>query len=116
MANNATRDAENLIDILYGMVDNAKSAPLSGGDKCILARDEVLDLLEELRAALPAELERAIETIARFDILNEHGIIVAESPADKLLPEPAAPYRRGREYRYGQIKFTVYRREGEDSV
>lgn len=61
-------------------------------------------------------LERAIETIARFDILNEHGIIVAESPADKLLPEPAAPYRRGREYRYGQIKFTVYRREGEDSV
>ena len=61
-------------------------------------------------------LERAIETIARFDILNEHGIIVAESPADKLLPEPEAPYRRGREYRYGQIKVTIYRREGEDSI
>lgn len=61
-------------------------------------------------------LERAIEAIARFDILNGHGIIIAESPADKLLPETAAPYLRGREYRYGQIKVTIYRREGGDSV
>lgn len=67
MANNATRDAEQLIDLLYSMVDNAKNAPLTGGDKCIISRDEVLDLLEELRAALPAELQRAQDLIRAKD-------------------------------------------------
>ena len=59
-------------------------------------------------------LERAIAHIARFDILAPHGIIVAECPAEKPLPALSAPYRIRREYRYGKIKVTVYRRDGED--
>lgn len=55
-------------------------------------------------------LERALELIAAIDIVVEHGIIVCESPADRLLPELPAPYEKGREYRYGKIKFTLYRR------
>jgi len=58
-------------------------------------------------------LERAIAHIARFDILAPYGIIVAECPADKALPSLSAPYRVHREYRYGKIKVTVYRRDGE---
>ncbi|MBE6910536.1 MAG: 16S rRNA (guanine(966)-N(2))-methyltransferase RsmD [Ruminococcaceae bacterium] len=60
-------------------------------------------------------LERAIAHIARFDILAEHGIIVAECPVDKTLPALSAPYRIHREYRYGKIKVTVYRRDGEET-
>lgn len=55
-------------------------------------------------------LERALKNIAAIDIVVENGIIVCESPADHLLPELDAPYEKGREYRYGRIKFTLYRR------
>lgn len=55
-------------------------------------------------------LENALETIAAIDILSEHGIIVCESPLDKELPDLAGPCEKGREYRYGQIKVTLYHR------
>ncbi len=48
--------------------------------------------------------------IAAIDIVVENGIIVCESPADHTLPDLPAPYEKGREYRYGTIKFTLYRR------
>ncbi len=53
-------------------------------------------------------LENALETIAAIDILSEHGIIICESPLDKELPDLAEPYEKGREYRYGKIKVTLY--------
>ncbi len=55
-------------------------------------------------------LEKALETIAAIDIVSENGIIVCESPAESTLPELPAPYERGRDYRYGKIKITLYRR------
>ena len=57
-------------------------------------------------------LEPALARIARFDILNPHGIIVAEAPAGRKLPALAAPYGVYRIYRYGKIGLTVYRRAG----
>jgi len=36
--------------------------------------------------------------------------MICESPLDKELPELAAPYEKGKEYRYGKIKVTLYRR------
>lgn len=59
-------------------------------------------------------LERSMEAIARFDILNEHGIIVCESAADKVLPPLAPPYELGREYRYGKIRLTICHRAGSE--
>ena len=59
-------------------------------------------------------LEQSMEAIARFDILSEHGIMVCESAADRLLPLLAPPYERGRDYRYGKIRLTVYRRAGSE--
>ena len=56
------------------------------------------------------QLENAMQTIAAIDILSEHGIMICESPLDKELPDLAAPYEKGKEYRYGKIKVTLYRR------
>lgn len=56
-------------------------------------------------------LENALETIAAIDILSEHGIIVCESPWDKQLPELAPPYEKGRDYKYGKIKITLYHKK-----
>ena len=56
------------------------------------------------------ELERALELIAEIDIVVENGIIVCESPADHPLPDLPDPYEKGRDYRYGKIGSTLYRR------
>ena len=56
------------------------------------------------------DLERALEYIAEIDIVSRNGIIICESPADRRLPALAAPYDKGRDYRYGKIKLTLYRR------
>ncbi|MCI8915144.1 MAG: 16S rRNA (guanine(966)-N(2))-methyltransferase RsmD [Oscillospiraceae bacterium] len=55
-------------------------------------------------------LDRALELIAAIDIVVENGIIVCESLAEHQLPELPGPYEKGREYRYGKIKCTLYRR------
>ena len=55
-------------------------------------------------------LEKALETIIAIDIVSENGIIVCESAAESALPELAAPYAKGRDYRYGKIKITLYHR------
>lgn len=59
-----------------------------------------------------SHLENALETIAAIDILSEHGIIICESPLDKELPDLAGPLEKGREYRYGKIKVTLYCKNG----
>lgn len=59
-------------------------------------------------------LDQALEQIVAFDICHGHGIIVAESAADKALPTLRAPYSLYREYRYGKIKLTVYHRDGNE--
>ena len=37
---------EELVDMLFAMIDEAKSVPLSS-EKCIIERDKALDLLDE---------------------------------------------------------------------
>jgi 16S rRNA (guanine(966)-N(2))-methyltransferase RsmD len=61
-------------------------------------------------------LEQSLKNVTKFDILREHGIIVCESAADKVLPPLNAPYEQGKEYRYGKIKLTICRRAGVDSI
>ena len=56
-------DVQQLIDLLYDMIDNAKGVPL-GNDKCIIERNRALDYLDEIRAQLPSELEEAKKLMA----------------------------------------------------
>ena len=45
------------------MIDEAKRVAFSS-DKCVINRDEALDLLDEIRAKLPLEIKKAKELIA----------------------------------------------------
>lgn len=49
---------EDIISTLYDMVQDARGLPLAA-DKCIVERDKVLDILDEVIAQLPAELKQA---------------------------------------------------------
>ena len=58
-------------------------------------------------------LEEAVEQLTAFDILNPHGIIVAEHPAGSPPPAVQPPYQVRRTYRYGRIGLTMIRRSGD---
>jgi cell division septum initiation protein DivIVA len=49
---------EELVDMLFDMIDEAKNAPLSG-EKCVIERDKALDLLDDIKAQFPVELAEA---------------------------------------------------------
>lgn len=55
---------EELLDILYEMVDEAKGVPLSA-EKCMIDRDRALDLLDDVRAQFPMELKEAKKLLNR---------------------------------------------------
>ena len=52
------RNIEDIIGALYDMVQDARSMPLAA-DKCIVERDRVLDMLDEIIAQLPGELKQS---------------------------------------------------------
>ena len=56
---------EELLDILFEMIDEAKSVPLSS-EKCMIERDRALDLLDDIRAQFPMELSEAKREIFKL--------------------------------------------------
>ncbi len=49
---------EDVLSTLYEMIQDAWSLPL-GADKCVVERDKVLDLLDEISNQMPGELKQA---------------------------------------------------------
>lgn len=54
---------QELIDILYNMIQDAWGLPL-GNERCVIERDKVLDILDEIKAKLPAEINDAKKLVA----------------------------------------------------
>lgn len=63
---------EELLDMLFEMIDDAKNAPLSS-DKCVIERDRALDLIDDVRSQFPIELSEARR------IMNRRAEMEAES-------------------------------------
>ena len=55
-------------------------------------------------------LENALKRITEIDILRSGGIIVAERPLEKELPWEFEGYTRSKDYKYGKILLTIYRK------
>jgi len=58
------------------MVEEARGVPLSAS--CVVHRGEMLELLDEARAALPNDLESAQKLLAARDAIIEEGRVSAE--------------------------------------
>ena len=72
-------DVQYLIDMLYEMIDSAKAMPMAR-DKCVIVREDALDLLDDLRGQLPAELKKAQDLIRARDEYVEN----AKKEAEKI--------------------------------
>lgn len=55
-------------------------------------------------------LETAIKRITEIDILQTDGIIIAERPLGKELPWEFEGYTRSKDYKYGKVLLTIYRK------
>ena len=56
-------------------------------------------------------LENALKRIAEIDILRSGGIIVAERPVGKDLPWEFPGFTRSKDYKYGTVLLTLYRKD-----
>ena len=56
-------------------------------------------------------LENALKCITEIDILQSGGIIVAERPVEKELPFEFEGFTRSKDYKYGKILLTIYRKD-----
>jgi cell division septum initiation protein DivIVA len=70
VAGDALRRVPDALDELVALVESARAVPLSAS--CVLPREHVLDLLDELRGALPQALADAREVLfAREELLGQ---------------------------------------------
>ena len=56
-------------------------------------------------------LENSLKRIAEIDILQSGGIIVAERPLGKDLPWDFPGFSRSKDYKYGSVLLTIYRKD-----
>ena len=70
---------EELLDLLYTEIEEAKNAPLNN-DRCVIERDRVLDMIDDVKAELPVEIKRAKDLVANR---NDY-IASAKREADSL--------------------------------
>ncbi len=87
------QNIEDIISALYDMVQDARALPL-GADKCILERDKVLDMLDEIIAQLPVELKQSRTIVeSRNELIGqarreaESLIRQAQDQANKMIAE-----------------------------
>jgi len=54
---------EELLDLLYMEIEEAKAMTFNA-EKCVIDRDKVLDMIDDVKAELPVELQKARELLA----------------------------------------------------
>ena len=86
---------EDIISTLYDMVQDARAVPFAS-EKCILERDKVLDLLDEIIAQLPVELKQAKTIVeSRNELISqarreaETTVRQAQEKANQMVTEEA---------------------------
>ncbi len=83
------RGIEEIISTLYEMIQDARGLPL-GASKCIVERDKVLDLLDEISNQLPGELKQARTIVeSRGEVINN-----AKREAENILKQAQAQARQ----------------------
>ena len=97
----SSSNIDDIIGSLYDMVQDARAMPLAA-DKCILERDRVLDMLDEIIAQMPGELKQARTIVeSRNELINQarreaEGIIRQAQEQSKQLVTKEAIYEEAR--------------------
>ena len=86
---------EEMLSALYDMIQDARGVPLAS-DKCMVERDKVMDMLDEIISQLPVEIKQSKTIVeSRNELIGqarreaENLIREAQEKADKLISEEA---------------------------
>jgi len=93
------KNVQKLLDMLFGMIDEAKGATFSS-EKCVINRDEALDLLDEIRNKLPGELTKAQELMKS----KEQYVDKANHEVRRMLDQAQDEAKRLREQAQAEAK------------
>ena len=85
------------LEELMQLFENAKSVPLSSS--CMVNRDQVLDLLDQLAAGLPTELSQANTILAERETVLEDARTEAERIVERARAEASELVSREHVYR-----------------
>src|SRR3954447_19325556 len=87
------------LDALGTVVEGARGLPMTSN--CVVPRGDVLELLDDVREALPGELDDAQDVLDRRDDIvsdaeteAEHARWTATADAEQLVAEPRAEAER----------------------
>jgi len=110
-----SRDAVKLIreNIIHCKLDGGEVVQADA--MSYLARADSFDLIFIDPPYDTPLCDKALQKIFEFDILTEGGIIVCETRWENGLPEAELPYFRHKEYRYGKVKLTIYKKERQET-
>ena len=99
---------EEIITSLYEMVQDAWSLPL-GAEKCVLERDKVLDLLDEISNQLPGELKQAKTIVeSRNEVITN-----AKHEAERILKQAE---QRARQMMSQEEVYTMAKNEADEMI
>lgn len=82
------RLVDGLLSELIETVETARALPMSAS--CVLPRERMLDLLDELREVLPPEMDEARTLIARRDKVVQEGYETAAAHRERAVAEADA--------------------------
>lgn len=80
---------DELVNMLFEMIDEAKNSPFGGG-KCVIERDKALDLLDDIKDRLPVELSEAQKVLRA----REEYLAAARRDADDMRKRAEAEVQR----------------------
>jgi cell division septum initiation protein DivIVA len=110
MADEALRRADELLSELIEMVETARAVPMSAS--CVVPRERVLDLLDELREVLPPEMDEARTVIATRDRLLKEAYEEAAATRARAVEEADTVLEDAR-HRSEQVSADADRRADE---
>lgn len=105
MTDEALRRADDLLTELVETVETARALPMSAS--CVLPRERMLDLLDELREVLPPEMDEARTLIATRDRLLKEAYETAAQTRERAVAEAdtiVADARHGGEQVYAEAQ------------
>jgi cell division septum initiation protein DivIVA len=88
MSDESLRRADKLLTELTEAVETARAVPMSAS--CVVPREHILDLLDELREVLPGEIDEARTVLARRERLLQEAYENAAATRERAVAEADA--------------------------
>ena len=99
---------DEIIDSIYNIIRDAWSLPL-GTDKCVIERDKVLNLLDEVSRQLPGEMKQAKTIVeSRNEVITN-----AKHEAERILKQAE---QRARQMMSQEEVYTMAQQEADTMI